>query len=116
MQARSKEVNVRQPTIVPRIHWLARVYLWACERLYYELAWFYDTVSWLVSAGQWRRWQALVWKSVRGRRVLELGSGTGVMLVQGAGLGLAMTGVDRSPAMIRVAKRRLAFAHINSSL
>ena len=31
---------------------LARLYLWAEDRLYYELAPAYDAVSWLVSLGQ----------------------------------------------------------------
>jgi ubiquinone/menaquinone biosynthesis C-methylase UbiE len=81
--------------------------LWACERLYDELAWFYDLVSWLVSAGHWRRWQAGIWQEVRGTRVLEAGCGTGAMVVQGAQRGLSMVGVDRSPAMLAVANKRI---------
>lgn len=116
MQVRSKEVNVSQQAIVPRNNRLVTLYLWACERLYDELAWLYDVVSWMVSVGQWRSWQALVWKSVRGQRVLELGSGTGAMLAQGMEMGLRMTGVDRSPAMIQLARRRLEATQLDSCL
>lgn len=32
--------------------WLHHGYGWACERLYHELAWSYDQVSWVVSVGR----------------------------------------------------------------
>ena len=32
---------------------IVRSYIWLTERLYHELAWTYDPVSWLVSLGQW---------------------------------------------------------------
>jgi len=32
---------------------VGRLYVWATERLYQELAWAYDGVSWLVSLGHW---------------------------------------------------------------
>jgi SAM-dependent methyltransferase len=102
-----KEVNVRGDSTVPRRGWLARVYLWTCERLYDELAWQYDVVSWLVSAGQWHRWQTGVWREVRGRDILEVGCGTGRLLQAGLAQGLKMAGVDRSPRMLAVAHRRL---------
>jgi SAM-dependent methyltransferase len=96
------EVNVAQEEIVPQPSWLARAYLWVCERLYHELAWWYDLVSWVVSAGAWRRWQAGAWREVRGQRVLEVGCGSGAMLGAGAHRGLTMFGVDHSPAMLAV--------------
>ena len=36
---------------------IARLYLWACHRLYNEFAWTYDSVSWLVSLGHWWGWR-----------------------------------------------------------
>jgi hypothetical protein len=32
------------------------LYLWLAERLYHELAWAYDGISWLVSLGAWSRY------------------------------------------------------------
>jgi ubiquinone/menaquinone biosynthesis C-methylase UbiE len=107
MRPGSKEVNVVERAAVPRRSWLARLYLWACERLYDELAWQYDLVSWLVSMGQWQRWQSAIWPELRGRDVLELGSGTGMMLTQAAARNLRITGVDRSPRMLAVAHSKL---------
>ena len=106
MGLRAKEVNVRSSMAQKRSDWIARLYLWACERLYLELAGYYDAVSWIVSGGYWRRWQSGVWEEVAGHDVLELGFGTGELLIQGGRRKLAMVGLDRSPAMLDVARRR----------
>lgn len=110
------EVNVEARGTVPAASWLARLYLWACNLLYSDLAWWYDRVSWLVSGGHWRRWQAGVWDEVRGNDVLEVGFGTGALLVQGAQRGYVMTGLDRSDEMQVVARHRLANAGIQARL
>lgn len=106
MRPSATEVNVKPAITGSQASWVARLYLWVCERLYYELAWWYDLVSWVVSGGQWRRWQAGVWQEVRGSDVLELGFGTGELLIQGADRGLTMVGLDCSPAMMEVARWR----------
>lgn len=78
----------RNPTFSPSLSWSARLYLWACERLYHELAWGYDLVSWGVSFGRWTHWrsaacQYLYDKDGRLRQnVLEIGFGTGELLAQ----------------------------------
>lgn len=107
MRRSSNQVNVPQERVVPRQGWLVRAYLWACEVLYHQLAWGYDVVSWLVSAGHWRRWQRGVWQEVRGQRVLEVGCGTGAMVVEGLARGFDVVGVDRSSPMLAVAQARL---------
>ncbi|MCX7683407.1 MAG: class I SAM-dependent methyltransferase [Anaerolineae bacterium] len=87
---------------------LARLYLWAAERLYNELAWAYDLVSWLVSLGHWAEWRRAALEHINGRRVLEIGFGTGELLLEAASLGLEIYGLERSAAMHRVAARKLA--------
>src|SRR5215210_4684678 len=108
MLLRGQEVNEEQRATVPPLRtWrqlLQLLYLWACERLYDELAWWYDGVSWLVSAGHWRCWQAAVWNEVRGHSVLEMGFGTGELIKQGMARGFSMVGIDRSAAMQAVAR------------
>jgi ubiquinone/menaquinone biosynthesis C-methylase UbiE len=83
------------------------LYLWACERLYHELAPAYDAVSRLVSAGAWPDWRRLALDYVAGPHVLELGFGTGELLAELAAGDLRPVGLERSPAMHAVAAQRL---------
>ena len=88
--------------------WLRRLYGWACERLYAELAWSYNLVSWLVSFGWWAQWRAVALSYVQGPRVLEIGFGTGELLPKLAVRTVLTVGLDLSPAMHRQAQRKLA--------
>ncbi len=75
--------------------------------LYNELAWTYDSVSWLVSLGQWRDWQQVAIPFLKGYRILELAHGPGHMLVALRLAGHEVVGTDLSPAMLRLARNRL---------
>ncbi len=87
--------------------WPARCYLWATRRLYNEFAWAYDAVSWLVSLGRWSGWRRQALAFVCGPRVLEIGFGTGELLLEMAGRGWQVVGLERSPAMQRVAAGKM---------
>ena len=87
--------------------WLQRLYGWACERLYAELAWSYNGVSWLVSLGWWAQWRAVALLYVQGPRVLEIGFGTGELLPRLAARTAVTTGLELSPAMHCHAYRKL---------
>jgi SAM-dependent methyltransferase len=84
-----------------------RLYLWACHRLYNEFAWFYDAASWIVSGGRWPGWRRLALDYVAGARVLEVGFGTGELLIEAAGRGLKVCGLEVSPAMQRITVRKM---------
>jgi ubiquinone/menaquinone biosynthesis C-methylase UbiE len=88
--------------------WLARLYIWATIRLYHEFAWAYDPVSWLVSLGSWSSWRTTALEHVLGQRVLEVGFGTGELLIEMADSGLQVVGLEPSPAMHRIATRKLS--------
>lgn len=88
--------------------WFARLYLWATYRLYHEFAWAYDLVSWLVSLGRWSDWRRRALDYVPGPRVLEVGFGTGELLLEMARRGLEAYGLDPSPEMQRVTARKMA--------
>ena len=75
--------------------------------LYNELAWTYDIVSWLVSLGQWRQWQASALPFLSGKVVLELAHGPGHMLLELERNGYDVVGLDLSPYMTRIAARKL---------
>ena len=82
--------------------------MWATYRLYNEFAWAYDLVSWLVSLGQWAGWRRTALDHVSGQRVLEVGFGTGELLIEMARRNLHAVGLDLSPAMQRVTARKMA--------
>ncbi|MEZ4681240.1 MAG: methyltransferase domain-containing protein [Caldilineaceae bacterium] len=85
-----------------------RLYLWACERLYAEFAWSYDLVSWLVSWGGWSQWRAAALDHIGGRRVLEIGFGTGSLLITLAEQNYAVMGLEYSAAMHEQTAKKLA--------
>lgn len=92
---------------------LRRVYAWACERLYHELAWGYDWVSDGVSAGRWDAWRRLALDEARRtgsateRPMLELGFGTGELLAAARQAALPLVGLELSPQMHAVADAKL---------
>ena len=74
--------------------------------LYHEMAWTYDMVSWLVSGGNWRAWQETGLPYVQGPQVLELGHGPGHMLLALQTAGHQAIGLDLSPQMGKLARKR----------
>jgi ubiquinone/menaquinone biosynthesis C-methylase UbiE len=89
-------------------NWFGRLYLWATHRLYNELAWAYDLAAWLVSFGQWSGWRAQALDYVVGDRILELGFGTGELLLEMARRDLLGYGLDPSPAMQRLTTGKMS--------
>lgn len=93
---------------------LARIW-WGLVRLgfrllYNELAWTYDLVSRVVSLGDWRTWQRAAIRHLGvapGACVLELAHGTGDLQIDLRTAGLTSVGLDLSPAMGRIAHRKL---------
>lgn len=75
--------------------------------LYYQLAPAYDLISWLVSLGQWHRWRRLALSHIQGSHILEVGFGTGVLLVELARHGYWVCGLDLSPAMHHITSARM---------
>ncbi len=78
--------------------------------LYNEMAWTYDTVSWVVSLGEWRTWQRTVLRHLDVKpacRVLELAHGTANLQIDLRTAGLDSVAIDFSPAMGRIAHRKL---------
>ena len=74
---------------------------------YYELAWTYDRVSWVVSLGAWRDWQRATLPFLRGERILEIAHGPGHMLLALHEQHVRAVGLDLSFYMSRQAQRRL---------
>jgi ubiquinone/menaquinone biosynthesis C-methylase UbiE len=87
---------------------LARLYLWLTDRLYNEFAWAYDPVSWLVSLGQWDAIRKLALSRISGARILEIGFGTGELLIELTRQGYQVVGLDLSFAMQHQVNRKLS--------
>ncbi len=85
-------------------HWLIKL---GFHLLYNQLAWTYDLVAWLVSFGQWAAWRRLSLRHMRPGPTLELAFGTGGFFVDMARAGYRPAGIDQSPFMARLARRRL---------
>jgi ubiquinone/menaquinone biosynthesis C-methylase UbiE len=85
-------------------HWFLRI---AFQLLYYQLAWAYDLVAWLVSFGQWPAWRRTATLFLQDGPTLELGHGTGGFMADMAESGLMPIGLDLSPYMAHLAQRRL---------
>jgi ubiquinone/menaquinone biosynthesis C-methylase UbiE len=75
--------------------------------LYREMAWIYDAVAWLVSFGQWKAWGRTAIPLLVGEDILELGHGPGHLMKTLYENGLRPVGLDASPQMVRIARRRL---------
>ena len=86
--------------------------------LYNEMAWSYDLVSWLVSLGEWRKWQraALPFLGNKGGRLLEIAHGPGHMLLELSRTEYEIHGCDLSKAMGRQASKRLREAKLPRNL
>lgn len=87
--------------------WFAKAYLWGTELLYGPLAWAYDGVAWLVSFGYWSHWRLDALEYIRPGSVLEIGFGTGELLIALAEGGREVIGLELSTKMQRVTGRKL---------
>ena len=77
------------------------------EKLYTTFAWTYDLVAWLSSMGQWREWQSAAIEDLPEGDVLEIGHGTGHILLRLMRSDRYILGIDPSPQMTRIAAKRL---------
>ena len=75
----------------------------------------YDAGIELLSLGQHRRMlERMAGQVIPGDRVLDIGCGTGSLVLLCAKRGAQVTGIDSSAAMLRVAKLKLADARLSS--
>jgi ubiquinone/menaquinone biosynthesis C-methylase UbiE len=79
--------------------------------LYNEMAFTYDIVSWVVSLGEWRSWQRASLKHLNASPqdiVLELAHGTANLQIDLFAAGIKSMGLDFSPYMGGIARRKLS--------
>jgi ubiquinone/menaquinone biosynthesis C-methylase UbiE len=78
------------------------------DLLYHSFAWSYDLVAAVVSFGRWNTWVREIIPLIRGENLLELGFGPGHLLVEAAGRGMHIFGIDESLQMTRQALKRIS--------
>ena len=87
--------------------------------LYNEMAWTYDLVAWIVSLGQWHNWQRAALYHLNTKPddcVLELAHGTGNIQLDLFSAGYKHIGLDISPYMGHLARRKLKQHHLGTPL
>jgi ubiquinone/menaquinone biosynthesis C-methylase UbiE len=75
--------------------------------LYHPFAWAYDFVAWTVSLGRWKDWVESAVPFIEGTCILELGHGPGYLQRILHDQGFFPIGLDESPQMGVLAKKRL---------
>lgn len=75
--------------------------------LYNQMAWSYDTVALLVSFGQWPAWRRLSMEYLQPGPILELAYGTGGLYVDLLAAGHTPVGIERSPYMARITRKKI---------
>lgn len=80
---------------------------WFFRHLYTDLAWSYDLVAWAVSLGRWKEWGRAALERLPAGRILELGHGPGHLLSALVAQRTRAVGIDPSPQMNRLARRRM---------
>jgi len=94
--------------------WWVKIYIWATELLYHSFAWAYDFTAWLVSFGCWSKWRLDAMDYLQPGTILEVGFGTGALLMALTDQGYLVVGLEPSLEMQRVACRKLNHSHINA--
>jgi ubiquinone/menaquinone biosynthesis C-methylase UbiE len=93
-----------------------RIIRWAFARFYREFAWTYDRVAAAVSGGRWGAWGQAALPYLHGC-VLELGCGTGnLQRALAEQRGLWVVGLDASPQMLAITRRKLAASSRSANL
>ena len=77
------------------------------NQLYTRFAWAYDPVAWTTSMGQWKTWQSASIEILPNGDLLEVGHGTGHLLLNLTQGERKIIGIDSSIQMGRIAARRL---------
>ncbi len=85
-----------------------RLWRWFFRHLYTTIAWAYDSVAWLSSFGRWSAWRRTGFRWIApGGRLLEVGCGTGRLLIESLARGDRPIAVDASSQMARITMKRL---------
>jgi ubiquinone/menaquinone biosynthesis C-methylase UbiE len=88
----------------------------AFHQFYNRFAFTYDTVSAIVSRGEWRVWTRAAIPFLRGKRILEIAFGTGNLHLDLYDAGYTPVGIDRSRQMHEITARKFRQRNITPRL
>lgn len=80
--------------------------LFAFHEFYNRFAFTYDVTSRVVSRGEWRAWTRAAIPFLRGARILEIAFGTGNLHLDLSAAGYTPVGIDLSPYMLDITRRK----------
>ncbi len=86
---------------------IIKLYLKAAALLYHQFAWAYDAVAWIVSFGAWSCWRRGALDYLGPGSVLEIGFGTGELLIDMHKQGIDVTGLELSSDMHTITTRKV---------
>lgn len=86
------------------------------HQLYNDLSFTYDKFSVVVSNGEWWNWTRAAIPFIRGNRVLELALGSGGLHVDLNNAGYVPIGMDLSPYMLDLTRRKFRARFPNNSI
>jgi ubiquinone/menaquinone biosynthesis C-methylase UbiE len=75
--------------------------------LYHQFAWMYDWIASIVSLGTWQDWAESVLPYLDASKTLEIGFGPGHLQVKLHQKGVSVFGLDESPQMIEICRRKI---------
>ena len=88
-------------------YWIVRAYYWLANRFYHELAWLFDTCTKVLTFGGISRWRRLALKYLPDSRVLDVGCGTGDLLLELSSSTIEVFGLDFSTGMQKVMAKKV---------
>lgn len=88
----------------------------AFHHFYNTFAFTYDWVSRVVSRGRWRAWTRAAIPYIVRPRVLDMPCGTGDLLLDLCAAGYAPIGLDLSPSMLAITRRKIQHARAAAPL
>ena len=87
---------------------------WFLNLLYGRLAFFYNTVAYIVSMGDWYHWVFQIEKFLDlSDKLLEVGIGTGKLIERLDEKNFFIVGIDRSKQMLRIIRSKIQSNKIN---
>lgn len=106
MQPSSYPGDPGHPAQSTVVTFVVRAYCWLSDQVYLRFAWAFDLITGLLTGGRFPRWRRVARDYLPADHVLDLACGTGQLLREWPVDARGLVGVDLSPGMAEVFRRR----------